>query len=119
MNLFCVMGEIKGENTVIKHYVAKSKYEATERFVSDYREVDFYNISIAEVEEVDGFNIILKQPGMRSAPIENKVYSIKCCCCQFSITVFNGVETVVCSHCRTINDVNLQLSLNGGGINNG
>lgn len=111
MNLFCVVGEIKDEYSVVRHYVVNSEYEATERFLSEYRKLDFFNISIREIEDVDGFNIFLKPPGICNIPAVDKVYNIKCCCCQFNITVSNGIEKVVCSHCRTINDVNLQLSL--------
>lgn len=111
MKLFCVIGKLKNKYSIVNHYVAKSKAEATEYFLEDYKHLDFFDISTSALENVGGFKVSLNLSDIDNFnTVLNSVHNIKCCFCTFSLTVYSGQEKVVCSHCGTINDVNFQLT---------
>lgn len=105
MKLFCVIGELKTKYSVVRHYTVESEREATDCFLKEYKNMDFFNISVSQIEEIDGVRIILKKEDDLSIPIFESVSNVKCYNCGFTIAVYGSQERVVCGHCHTMNDL--------------
>lgn len=108
MKLFNVIGKTKRDGIINELYVAKTNEEAIDRFDNIYGgHHHFCSIETEEIDEVDGYKIILGKDKTSYITIPEITSTVNCRNCGFDIYIYPNQNLVVCEHCGTHNNLRI------------